>query len=207
MACWSTVCPVLLLLQVAQDALFFCTRSQGNVLVLKPRKILFLCLCFPLVPPQLILLWFLSFLKSLPYRSLSDQVSWFIVPLLSSLSLYSYAGRVSLLFFALACLSCHMHPFWEVTGDGIVNSRRVLLAWQRNCLPPSQQSDLGHLMSSWAKSAVALRWALCRRNELTLTSFEDPTAFGAWKTTANKMCFCYLPPTELKQMIERIMPY
>lgn len=74
-------------------------------------------------------------------------------------------------------------------------------------LPPSfSQSALGHLILSWPDQLL-LCGALNRKDKLTLASFEDPTALGVWKTTANKACFCCLPKTELKCMTERIMPH
>lgn len=81
-------------------------------------------------------------------------------------------------FSYLVCLL--MHPFCEVLGNSIVNSKWVLLAYQRDCLPPSQQSDLGHLIPSWAKSAVAactggINWpSLWRSNCLCLENYSKP---------------------------------
>lgn len=154
---------------------------------------------------QLILLWFLSLLKSLPYRPFSAHVSWFLVPQLPSLSLCSYTNRISLQFFALACLSSYMHAFWEV---------REITSWTPNEFSWPEKFSPVFLPTVWSgssdpqliKSAVAVWWTFAERITW-LTSFEDPTVFGIWKTTANKMCFCYLPWTELKCMVKRIVPY
>lgn len=71
---------------------------------------------------------------------------------------------------------------------------------------PFPQPALAHLIPSWPDQLLH-SGALYRKDKLTLASFEDPTALGVWKTTANKACFCYLPQTELKRMTERIMPH
>lgn len=107
---------------------------------------------------------------------------------------------------AVLCPPC-LYPCWEVTGNNTVSSKWILSRGQTETSPPSfPQSALGHLIPSWPDQLLLCE-ALDRKDKLTFAFFEDPTALDVWKTTANKVCFCYLPQTELKCMTERIMPH
>lgn len=141
-------------MQVIQDALFFRALSQNNILVFKPRRILFQCLSFPLVPPQLILLWFLSLLKSPSYRSLSAQVSWFIVPQLPSLSLYSYASRVS----AVLCPSLSIFSYAPLL--------RSYRKWHSELQMSSP--SLTEIASLFPSSLICVIWSPAEPNQLLL---------------------------------------
>lgn len=164
-------------------------------------------LSFPLVLPQLILLWFLSLLKSRCYRPFSAQVSLFLVPQLRFLSLCSYTSRVSLQFFALAYLSSYMHAVWEVTE---------VTSWTPNEFSWPEKFSPFFLPTVWygssdpqlTKSAVAVWWTFAEGINW-LTSFEDPTLVSG-KLQPTKCAFVIslkLRVISLNCMVERIMPY